>query len=29
VLDTAHLPGLERPEELNRLLLDFLASGES
>jgi pimeloyl-ACP methyl ester carboxylesterase len=27
VLDTAHLPGLERPEELNRLLLDFLASG--
>ena len=29
VLDTAHLPGLERPEELNRLLLEFLASGES
>lgn len=29
VLDTAHLPGLERPGELNRLLLDFLASGES
>lgn len=29
VLDTAHLPGLERPEELNRLLLDFLASGKS
>jgi len=27
VLDTAHLPGLERPEELNRLLLDFLGSG--
>jgi pimeloyl-ACP methyl ester carboxylesterase len=26
-LDTAHLPGLERPEELNRLVLDFLASG--
>ncbi|HSK15970.1 MAG TPA: alpha/beta hydrolase [Gaiellaceae bacterium] len=24
VLDTAHLPGVERPEELNRLLLDFL-----
>ena len=29
VLETAHLPGLERPDELNRLLLDFLASGES
>jgi 3-oxoadipate enol-lactonase len=29
VLDTAHLPGLERPDELNSLLLDFLASGES
>jgi 3-oxoadipate enol-lactonase len=29
VLDTAHLPGLERPGELNRLLLDFLASGGS
>jgi pimeloyl-ACP methyl ester carboxylesterase len=27
VLDTAHLPGIERPEELNRLLLDFLSSG--
>ena len=27
VLDTAHLPGLERPGELNRLLLDFLATG--
>jgi pimeloyl-ACP methyl ester carboxylesterase len=27
VLDTAHLPGLERPDELNALLLDFLASG--
>lgn len=26
VLDTAHLPGLERPEELNRLVLDFLAA---
>lgn len=25
VLDTAHLPGLEQPDELNRLLLDFLA----
>ncbi|MGH3022306.1 MAG: alpha/beta fold hydrolase [Gaiellaceae bacterium] len=24
VLDTAHLPGVERPEELNRLVLDFL-----
>lgn len=29
VLDTAHLPGLERPDELNGLVLDFLASGES
>jgi 3-oxoadipate enol-lactonase len=29
VLDAAHLPGLERPEELNRLLLDFLAASES
>jgi pimeloyl-ACP methyl ester carboxylesterase len=29
VLDTAHLPGLERPDELNRLVLDFLASGGS
>ncbi|MGH3014375.1 MAG: alpha/beta fold hydrolase [Gaiellaceae bacterium] len=29
VLDTAHLPGLERPDELNPLLLGFLASGES
>jgi pimeloyl-ACP methyl ester carboxylesterase len=28
-LDTAHLPGLERPDELNRLVLDFLASGGS
>jgi 3-oxoadipate enol-lactonase len=27
VFDTAHLPGLERPEELNRLLLDFLSTG--
>ena len=27
VLDTAHLPGLERPAELNALLLDFLATG--
>lgn len=27
VLDTAHLPGLERPGELNALLLDFLATG--
>ena len=26
-LDTAHLPALERPGELNRLVLDFLASG--
>ncbi len=26
VLDAAHLPGLERPEELNRLVLDFLAA---
>lgn len=26
-LDTAHLPGLERPDELNRLVLDFLVSG--
>lgn len=26
-LDTAHLPGLERPDELSRLVLDFLASG--
>jgi pimeloyl-ACP methyl ester carboxylesterase len=29
VLDAAHLPGLERPGELNALLLDFLASGGS
>jgi 3-oxoadipate enol-lactonase len=29
VLDTAHLPGVERPDELTRLMLDFLASGES
>lgn len=26
VLDAAHLPGLERPAELNRLVLDFLAA---
>ena len=25
VVETAHLPGLERPEELNRLVLDFLS----
>jgi 3-oxoadipate enol-lactonase len=26
VLETAHLPGVERPDELNRLVLDFLAT---
>ena len=24
IADAAHLPGLERPDEVNRLLLDFL-----
>jgi pimeloyl-ACP methyl ester carboxylesterase len=26
LIDTAHLPGVERPDELNRLLVDFLAA---
>ena len=26
LIETAHLPGLERPDELSRLVLDFLAS---
>ena len=25
LIETAHLPGVERPEELNRLALGFLA----
>jgi pimeloyl-ACP methyl ester carboxylesterase len=26
ITDTAHVPNMERPQEFNRLVLDFLAS---